>query len=285
SLHSRGWRNARSMARQASSPSLCRGPDSATRCPTQVVSAPDRPHPATANASRRTCPIFRLVLRREGQEVRLPPDRDSGEVMFIGGTLGARLLNWISPREGRRAAPETKPVHRKLVTHWGETIYADLAGKKVLDFGCGFGGEAIELAKRGIAVTGLDIRPELLASARRAAEQAGVADRVRFVVETSERFDVILSIDAFEHFDDPAGVLRLMADRVEPNGYVLASFGPTWFHPRGGHLFSVFPWAHLLFTEKALLRWRAGFVADGATRFRECSGGLNCITIAQFRRI
>lgn len=206
--------------------------------------------------------------------------------MFIGGDIGYRLLNWISPPQRRRAAAEAAPGDgSKLARDWGEGIYAELAGKTVLDFGCGFGGEAIDLARRGLDVTGVDIRPEVLAAARRAAELAGVARRARFVPHAEGLYDVILSIDAFEHFDDPASILRLMADRLAPGGYVLASFGPTWYHPLGGHVFSVFPWSHLLFTETALCRWRAGFIADGARRFRECGGGLNGITIAAFRRL
>ena len=61
----------------------------------------------------------------------------------------------------------------------------------------------------------------------------------------------------------------LDAGPVADSGQVHISFGPPWCHPLGGHLFSVFPWAHLLFTEHALLQWRAGFKHDGATRFGE----------------
>ena len=66
---------------------------------------------------------------------------------------------------------------------------------------------------------------------------------------------------------------------------MLLTFGPTWLHPLGGHLFSVFPWAHLVFTEPALIRWRARFRKDGATRFREVEGGLNQMTIRRFERL
>ena len=67
---------------------------------------------------------------------------------------------------------------------------------------------------------------------------------------------------------------------------MLAAFGPTWYHPYGGHLFSVFPRAaHLVFTERALLRWRADFKTDGATRFEEVEGGLDRMTIRRFERL
>jgi hypothetical protein len=71
----------------------------------------------------------------------------------------------------------------------------------------------------------------------------------------------------------------------KPAGEVLVSFGPTWRHPLGGHLFSVFPWAHLMFSEQALIRWRSTFKTDGATRFSEVAGGLNRMTIAKFERL
>jgi hypothetical protein len=53
----------------------------------------------------------------------------------------------------------------------------------------------------------------------------------------------------------------------------------------GGHLFSVFPWAHLIFSEQALIRWRSDFKSDGATRFSEVAGGLNQMTIRRFERL
>lgn len=76
-----------------------------------------------------------------------------------------------------------------------------------------------------------------------------------------------------------------MRKLVKPDGFILAAFGPTWLHPYGGHLFSVFPWAHLLFTENALVRWRSDFKSDGATKVSEVEGGLNSMTIGKFERI
>src|SRR5690606_21682554 len=92
-------------------------------------------------------------------------------------------------------------------------------------------------------------------------------------------------IDSFEHFDDPPAILQTMDRMLKPGGEVRISFGPTWLHPYGGHLFSVFPWAHLIISEKALIRWRQGFKTDGATRFHEVEGGLNQMTIRRFERI
>jgi SAM-dependent methyltransferase len=95
----------------------------------------------------------------------------------------------------------------------------------------------------------------------------------------------MISLDSFEHFHDPEVALAQMYALLRPGGRALIAFGPTWYHPYGGHSFSVFPWAHLVFTERALLRWRADFRNDGATRFAEIQGGLNQMTIRRFERM
>ena len=208
---------------------------------------------------------------------------------FLGGPLGYWLL--------RRLAPPGRPLHgcdgsaythrSKLEALLGPDIFHDLRDKTILDFGCGNGSEAIELARRGQArkVIGLDTRESALARARLAAAKAGVSDRCAFVTTTDEPVDMIVSLDGFEHFDDPAQALLAMRALLKSDGNVRVAFGPTWFHPYGGHLFSVFPWAHLLFTETALIRWRADFKSDGATRFREVEGGLNQLTIRRFKKL
>lgn len=167
----------------------------------------------------------------------------------------------------------------------GPGFFARIAGKTVIDFGCGEGEDAVEMAQKGAKrVIGIDNREEVLEVARRKALAAG-AQNIDFATSTEEPADLVVSVDAFEHFADPAAILEIMNTLLTPSGQVLVSFGPTWYHPLGGHLFSVFPWAHLVFTEKALIRWRSTFKTDGATRFGEVAGGLNQMTIARFERL
>jgi SAM-dependent methyltransferase len=208
---------------------------------------------------------------------------------FIGGSLGYHLLR----RVGRKAAREgvcdgsAYQERSKLEVLFGPGVWDVLADKTVVDFGCGIGAEAIDMATRGKArrVVGIDIREDLLEIARHAAAQAGVADRCFFATEVSEPADVVVSLDGFEHYDDPAGVLKTMRHLLRDEGVVLNCFGPPWFHPYGGHLFSVFPWAHLIFTEPALIRWRSDFKSGGARRFNEVQGGLNQMTVRKFREL
>ena len=206
----------------------------------------------------------------------------------IGGRVGYRLFRWLAGSPPRRE-PRSADAYRersKLEVLLGPGVWREFDGKVVLDFGCGTGAEAIEIARRGAKrVIGLDIRENVLEIARRDAAEAGVTDRAVFTTAAEEMADVIVSIDGFEHYIDPRGVLASMKRLLRPGGRLLITFGPPWFHPLGGHLFSVFPWAHLIFTEKALIRWRSDFKTDGATRFTEVEGGLNGMTVRRFRRL
>lgn len=172
----------------------------------------------------------------------------------------------------------------KLETLFGTKIWSTLANKTVIDFGCGEGSDSIGIASVAKYMIGLDIRESVLSVARQRAAAKGL-DNCLFTTHLETKADVIISIDSFEHFDDPAAILEVMARHLNPDGTVLISFGPPWLHPYGGHLFSVFPWAHLLLTEKALIRWRSDFKNDRATRFSEVEGGLNQMTIQRFNNL
>jgi SAM-dependent methyltransferase len=207
---------------------------------------------------------------------------------LIGGPLAQHLLRRLGQRAGRKGYCDGSAYHgqSKLEALLGSGFWDEIRDKVVVDFGCGSGGEAIEIAQHGARrVVGIDISERLLSAARANAERAGVADRCMFTDQTAEHADLLVSIDGFEHFADPQGVLRVMAGILKPTGAARLTFGPTWLHPLGGHLFSVFPWAHLVFTERALIRWRSDFKHDGATRFNEVEGGLNQITIRKFRQL
>jgi cyclopropane-fatty-acyl-phospholipid synthase len=77
-------------------------------------------------------------------------------------------------------------------------------GMKVLDIGCGWGGMALYLHRTcGVDVTGVTLSEEQLKVARQRAEEAGVADHVRFELidyrDVEGPFDRIVSVGMFEH--------------------------------------------------------------------------------------
>ena len=98
-----------------------------------------------------------------------------------------------------------------------------MAGREVLEFGCGEGVITTQLARLGARVTAVDISPELIACAARRAELDGVRDRIEFRVgditqsplETN-RFDVLVC-HAVIHHVDPQMIRPLLAS-LKPGG-------------------------------------------------------------------
>jgi SAM-dependent methyltransferase len=196
------------------------------------------------------------------------------------------LLRKIAPGEPQTMDGSTYDGRSKIRVSLGDSLLASVRDRTVIDFGCGDGVATLDLARHGAKkVIGIDILKAALEKATGYAEAAGLSDRCTFGTSTTEKADIIVSLDAFEHFGDPAAILEMMHDLLKPGGCVMVSFGPTWYHPLGGHLFSVFPWAHLMFSEKALMRWRENIRPDGAKRFGEVEGGLNQMTVGRFERL
>lgn len=88
-------------------------------------------------------------------------------------------------------------------------------GQRVLDVPCGPGRHAVELARRGLAVTGVDRTQAFLDEARRQADAAGVrVELVRADMRAFRRdaaFDVALCLsNSFSYFDDPADDRRFV---------------------------------------------------------------------------
>ena len=80
----------------------------------------------------------------------------------------------------------------------------DRPGLRVLDIGCGWGGMALTLAREhGADVTGITLSREQLDIARARAQEAGLAERVRFELRDDrtmdQQFDRIVSVGMFEH--------------------------------------------------------------------------------------
>ncbi|WP_322802306.1 class I SAM-dependent methyltransferase [Thermoflexus sp.] len=126
-----------------------------------------------------------------------------------------------------------------------------LAGRRVLDLGCGIGGYTLALEEAGAHGVALDlwIRPGFPAQSFFPIQ--GNALRLPFAEAT---FDGILCASLIEHVKDPLALLREIRRVTRPGGWVYLSF-PPFYSPLGGHQFSPF---HYLGERVALAmaRWR-----------------------------
>ncbi|MDE1971358.1 MAG: class I SAM-dependent methyltransferase [Patescibacteria group bacterium] len=204
--------------------------------------------------------------------------------------LQYQILKKIAPSRPNYCNGSAYAEKSKLSVLMGEDFFDRIKNKVVVDFGCGEGAEVVEMAQRGAkTVIGWDIRKEMLDAAQERSIEHDVHDICIFtssmVLMANRRVDAIVSLDAFEHFSDPASVLHLMNFFLKPKGEVFVSFGPTWYHPYGGHSFVAFPWSHILCDEKALVRWRSQFHHDKAQKFSEVPGGLNQMTVKRFEKL
>ena len=106
----------------------------------------------------------------------------------------------------------------------------DLAGKLVLDIGCGIGGIDIMLAgDYGCDIIALDIEAPLLDRARKRAAAAGLAGRIDFrLVEPGplpledSAVDIVFSKDAWIHILDKQALLAEVFRVLRPGGWLLA---------------------------------------------------------------
>ena len=73
-----------------------------------------------------------------------------------------------------------------------------------------------------------------------------------------DKFDIVLSKDSFEHYNDPENQIFTMQQYLKEEGILVIGFGPLWKSPYGGHIswMTKFPWAHLIFPESVIMAER-----------------------------
>jgi SAM-dependent methyltransferase len=114
-------------------------------------------------------------------------------------------------------------------------------GARILDLACGHGRHALELARRGFRVTGLDLSEPSLAEARETAAAAGV--KLELVhgdmreLPWEREFDAVLNLfTAFGYFADRADDERVLAQverALRPGGSFLLDVVSLFVLARG----------------------------------------------------
>jgi 2-polyprenyl-6-hydroxyphenyl methylase/3-demethylubiquinone-9 3-methyltransferase len=126
---------------------------------------------------------------------------------------------------------EFKPLHEinPLRLNYINALTNELAGKTVLDVGCGGGILSEGMASMGAHVTGIDLSDKALKVAKLHLLESGYqVDYRKITVESlateqPQHYDVVTCMEMLEHVPDPMSVIRSCAQLTKPNGWVFFS--------------------------------------------------------------
>jgi SAM-dependent methyltransferase len=146
-------------------------------------------------------------------------------------------VHGYSAREADRLADQAATL-ADLLHH--DTRYP--AGSRVLEAGCGVGGQTVTLAANSpeCRITSLDISPESLAQARARAEEAGLTNvtfrqgDLFYLDFPDEHFDHVFVCFVLEHLRDPLGALRRLMRVLKTGGTITViegDHGSFYCHP------------------------------------------------------
>ncbi|MCG3872423.1 bifunctional 2-polyprenyl-6-hydroxyphenol methylase/3-demethylubiquinol 3-O-methyltransferase UbiG [Psychrobacter sp. Ps7] len=134
-------------------------------------------------------------------------------------------LNWIEESVKRSYQNDSAD------TDIHKTAETGLAGKKVLDVGCGGGILSESMARRGADVTGIDLGTENLKAAALHAKQSALHETLRYqhipVEELAKthagQFDVVTCMEMLEHVPDPSSIVQACFELLAPGGVCVLS--------------------------------------------------------------
>jgi len=171
-------------------------------------------------------------------------------------------------------------------------VKPEIRGRRVLDAGCGNGGETAAYAEdEPAAIVGIELYEKHVRAAIRFAADKNIrnihflpADCAALPFKDAS-FDTIIMHDVFEHLQHPDAVLRECARVLAPGGRMYFSFGPLWYSPYGGHMFffTLVPWAHLFVPERTIFNARSRYRSDGARTYEEV--GIYKMTAGKFEKL
>jgi 2-polyprenyl-6-hydroxyphenyl methylase/3-demethylubiquinone-9 3-methyltransferase len=139
--------------------------------------------------------------------------------------FSALAHRWWDPTSEFRPLHEINPLRLAHI----ERLAGGLAGKRVVDVGCGGGILAEAMARRGAEVTGIDLGEKPIRVAELHALETGT--RVDYRLQSAEalaeersgEFDVVTCMEMIEHVPEPASTIAACARMAKPGGHVFFS--------------------------------------------------------------
>ncbi|MDH3759997.1 MAG: bifunctional 2-polyprenyl-6-hydroxyphenol methylase/3-demethylubiquinol 3-O-methyltransferase UbiG [Gammaproteobacteria bacterium] len=126
---------------------------------------------------------------------------------------------------------EFKPLHdiNPLRIDYIDKQASGIAGKNILDVGCGGGILAEALAQKGAQVTGIDMADLSLKVAKLHLHESKLdvdyqlSTVEAFAEDNAERFDVVTCLEMLEHVPDPASIIESASRLLKPDGVLILS--------------------------------------------------------------
>jgi 2-polyprenyl-6-hydroxyphenyl methylase/3-demethylubiquinone-9 3-methyltransferase len=131
---------------------------------------------------------------------------------------------WWDPEGPFRPLHDLNPARLRFVAE-----RAELAGREVLDVGCGGGILSESLARKGARVTGIDVAPRVLATAKLHLHESELEIDYReqtvedLALEHPARFDVVTCMEMLEHVPDPSSIIASVEALLQPGGHAFFS--------------------------------------------------------------
>lgn len=155
------------------------------------------------------------------QKSHRPANADRAEL----DKFSALASRWWDPES------EFKPLHaiNPLRLGWIRQHAGALAGKRILDVGCGGGILSESMAQEGAEVTGIDLADKSLKVARLHGLESGIKVDYRLIsaedmaAQHAGEFDIVTCMEMLEHVPDPGSIVQACAQLVKPGGWVFFS--------------------------------------------------------------
>lgn len=194
-------------------------------------------------------------------------------------TVLADLSYWVGEVLG------TFPVNRALEIGGSGGLLAGLFARRfgntictdIVDWDLKYHGEGLKLLREKFARNGRDLP----------------IDRVKYIPADAQNllfrddwFDVVFSLNAFEHIPDPASALREAIRVTRPGGLIYLRFDPVWTADSGSHFLHLIgePWAHLLHDDAEIV---SRMKANGAS-VEQCNSfvsDMNRLPVSYYRTV
>lgn len=138
--------------------------------------------------------------------------------------FGSMAERWWDTQGEFKTLHDVNPLRIEFIRR-----YADIAGKRIVDVGCGGGILSEGLAKQGADVLGIDLSEELIDIADLHGLESGVGARYQKISaealagQQPESFDHVTCMEMLEHVPDPGSIIAACAKMVKPGGMVFFS--------------------------------------------------------------